>query len=129
MQDDASSLETLPRGTPSREEGTARFVGYLSTLLIALGWLAGLGLLYLTAVSGVVVLRSEPQRIPLGLLDEFWPVFRDHPTVYGLAVVVGGLLLSLVTVLVVAGLGHVLRLFVSLERGLRGALRRLEERA
>jgi hypothetical protein len=124
-----SSIEGLPRPVPQAAESTPRHLRRIAALLIGLGWIAGLGVAALSVYCAVVVLGGEPERIPRPLLDEWLPAFRDRPTFSGLLVGVVGLLVSLVPVLVVAGMGHLLRLFLSLEESARRILRKLEERA
>ena len=121
-------LETLPAPAAGREDAPGRGLARLAGLLVALGWLSGAAVAILALLSAWFIHDGRPQDIPLGLFDDLVPRFRDRPSVYAIVVAGGGLLLSLVPVIVVAGMGHFLRVLVSLERGVRRLVDRLEER-
>ena len=125
---DTDGLEGMPRTGESPAESSDRFVTFLSTALISVGWLAGAAVAGLGVYCAVVVHGGDVAKLP-ELLDEWRPLFRDSPTGSALKLLVGGLLLSLVPVLVIAGMGHLLRVFVGVDRGLRQLRKVLEERS
>jgi hypothetical protein len=125
--DDTGGLEGLPRPSESPAESSDRFVTHLATVLVTVGWLGGAATAGFAVYAAVLVYGGDLQSLP-DLFDEWRPGFRDRPTFSALKVLVGGLLLSLVPVLVITGMGHLLRVFVGVDRGLRRVLARLEER-
>jgi hypothetical protein len=127
--DDVSGGDGLPRPVCTTREASARFVNHVSSLLIGLGWLSGAAVAVLALVSAHFIHQGAPQDIPFGLMEDRWPAFRDRATFSAVLVAAGGLVLALVPVIVVAGAGHLLRLFVGLDRGVRELLDRLGERS
>lgn len=123
-----STMERLP-GATIRVDGPGRFVGHVSTVLIVAGWLGGLAVSVLVVISAYHIFREQPELIPGGLMDEWWPKFRDRPTFSALAVGIGGLATALVPVMIIGGMGYLLRLLVRLEQGVGRLLDRLEEGA
>jgi hypothetical protein len=126
--EELKSGEGLPQPVCTAPEASARFVRHVSSLLIGLGWLSGAVVAGLALVSAYFIHQGTPQDIYFGLLEDRWPAFRDNATNSAILVAVGGLILALVPVIVIAGAGHMLRLFASLDRGVRVLIERLGDR-
>jgi len=124
-------LDDLPRpSSPSSFDAGGAPRGplrFLSRSLVVFGNASGLATAAFSVYVMVVVLRGEPGQIPFGLFEDLRPRFMSSPTTSGILIGGIGLAFSFVPYFVFGGMGHVLRLFMSLDDGLRDLLDRLSD--
>ncbi|MHC4469360.1 MAG: FmdB family zinc ribbon protein [Planctomycetota bacterium] len=94
----------------------AAFATFLNFLALA-GFLC---LAFIGVYTGVTALVHGPDGFygPLGLFREYAEADIAHPTIVGLAFIVGGLAMGSLHFLFVSAAAQVLRLFISVERSL-----------